>query len=290
MKSYFLIFLILLVSFVWSSDNPKEVLKKQVPFGHEKSLKVSVSFGNGSIYMSKITSNNIFEGEFVYEHYRPQIHYEVVGKEGHLEVFFYGKVKKGGKERGSHHISSLKKIYDNKLQLNISDKIPLDLNLELGVVKGTLDLSGLMLRNLDLEIGVCKTSIIFDEPNPISLEHCSIEGGVGNLIIVKLGNANVENFRFEGGVGSYELDFTGEYRQNISAEIEMGMGKLTLYLPRYVGTRIKVEKSFLSSFSIDECYKKSNYYYNDKWEKTPYQLDIEVNTGVGKVEVIWEDN
>ena len=86
------------------------------------------------------------------------------------------------------------------------------------------------------------------------------------------------------------LDFGGKYQQDMHANIEIGMGKVKLYLPKYVGTRIEVDKSFLSSFSIDEAYKKGDFYYNDQWEKTPYMLDMKVEAGVGKVDIIWVED
>jgi hypothetical protein len=50
-----------------------------------------------------------------------------------------------------------------------------------------------------------------------------------------------------------------------------------------------VEKSFLSSLSIDEVYKKDDVYYNDMWEKTSHHLDIDLETGVGKIDIVWID-
>ncbi len=272
---------------LWARDENFDVLKKQIPLTREKSLVVLLKYGNGYFTLGKSSPANIFEGRFVYERQRPEVRYEIVGSEGRLDIYFSGKLKKDDQEEESRNISSLKKIYDNKLDLRLNPNLPLSLEMELGVIKGEMDLGGLQIESLNMEIGVSEADIYFDQPNPVEMRTCRIEGGVGKLNMENLGNANFEEFTFEGGVGSYVLDFTGEYHQDAFADIQLGIGKVTLYLPRYVGTRIKVEKSFLSSFSIDECYKKGKYYYNDNWKKTPYNLDMNISTGLGKIKVIW---
>ncbi|GAB4363419.1 MAG: hypothetical protein Kow0042_01300 [Calditrichia bacterium] len=280
---------LLLPLYLLASSNEAEVLKKQALLTREKSLNVSITYGNGFITISKLTTKNVYEGEFVYEKSRPDIRYDIVGDEGRLQVYFSGKVRKDSRDEDARNISSITNLYDNELRLHLSPEIPINLDLELGMIKGNLDLSGLKIQSLNMEIGVSKGTIVFDEPNPIKMENCTIEGGVGKLNIERLGNARVKNFSFEGGVGSYVLDFSGEYKLNTNANITIGMGKVTLYLPRYIGTRLKVDKSFLSSFSIDKIYKEGDYYYNDNWEKTRYNLDMKVEAGVGKVDVVWVD-
>ena len=172
------------------------------------------------------------------------------------------------------------------MNLNFSPKIPLDLDLDFGVIKGDLDFSGLQVKNIDIEVGVSKADIYFEKP---TMESFNIEGGVGKLHIEKLGNANLKEMTFEGGIGSYELDFSGEYQQDLYGDMELGMGKLVLYIPKKIGTRISVDKSFLSSLSIDEAYKNGDVYTNDQWEKSKYNIDLDIETGVGKIEVIWTD-
>lgn len=286
-KTIFLFLLLALIFSGFADENSQQVLKKREPLTHEKSLTVFVKYGNGYINLKPATSKNAFEGEFVYWKNRPEVRYEIVGDEGRLNVYFSGKLRKEDDE--SRNIMSLSKLYDNELDLSLTPRVPVDLDLELGVIKGTLDFGGLRIKNLRMEVGVSTADMLFMEPNPVSLQSCTIEGGVGKLMIEKIGNANVEDFSFEGGVGSYVLDFSGEFKQNIGANIDLGMGKVKLYLPRYIGTRIKVDKSFLSSFSIDDIYKKNDYYYNENWEKTKYSLDLKIQTGVGKIEVIWVD-
>lgn len=287
-STYIILLLALLPALLLASEPETEVLKKQVPFSGEKSLSVFIDFGNGYIYLDRGDSINVFAGSFRYEKYRPRVQYERIGEEGRLSVKFSGKIHKDDEEQ-SQNISSLDKLYNNELNLQLSPALPIDLDAKLGVVKGSLDLGGLNLNRLNLELGVSQVQIAFEQPNPNWLRSCSIQGGVGKLRIVKLGNAHFRHFSFEGGVGAYSIDLSGDIRGEATADIQMGLGKLRIYLPRDVGTRVEVEKSFLSSFSIDECYKKGKYYYNDNWSKTDNSLDVRIETGLGKIEVIWVD-
>jgi hypothetical protein len=282
------IIIIILQNYSFAKDKESGHMTIEEPLTKEKSMVVFIRYGNGYIDFGKTNNNMAVIGEFTYKEYRPDVEYETVGNEGRLDIRFSGDVR-DEEDDDEKHINSFDELYDNELILKFSPKIPLSLELDFGVVKGDMNFGGLKVSNFNMEVGVSKTDIYFDEPNPISMEDFSIEGGVGKLNIDKIGNANIQEFTFDGGIGSYELDFTGDYQQSLYADIELGMGKLVLYLPKDVGTRLSVDKSFLSSFSIDEAYKNGDVYTNDKWEKTKFKLDLDIETGLGKIEVLWVD-
>jgi hypothetical protein len=284
-------FLIILLFFeftaAFAADKERGRYNTEEPLTKEKLVKVSIKYGNGFIDIGSLDNDNVYEGEFLYKGYKPDVEYEVIGDEGRLDVHFSGDVSERGGDEDSKHLNSLDELYDNEMILHFNKKVPLDFDLDFGVIKGDMDLSSLRIQNIKMEVGVSKSSVFFNEPNKTSMDEFSIEGGVGKLEIDKLGNANVKSFDFEGGIGSYELDFSGNYQQDLAAHIELGMGKMTLYLPENIGTRLKVDKSFLSSFSIDDVYKDGDMYTNDKWGKTKYSLDMSIETGVGKIDVEW---
>ncbi|UCF63089.1 MAG: hypothetical protein JSW33_11000 [bacterium] len=287
-NSWILICFLVWIQPLFSEDSRTGKLNVEEPFSREKNMVVFIKYGNGYLNIAKSDPKMVFDGEFLYAEYKPDVRYEVVGDEGRLDIRFSGDVRDQDEE-DSKHIDSVDKLYENEMNLKFSPRVPLDLNMDLGVIKGDLDFSGLMVEKFDIEVGVSKAEIYFNEPNPTSIESFDIEGGVGKLRIEKLGNANIQEMSFEGGIGSYELDFSGKYQQNLYAKMELGMGKLTLYIPRKIGTRISVDRSFLSSFSIDEAYKSGDVYTNDRWEKSKYQIDLDIESGVGKIDVIWVD-
>ncbi len=284
---WIIVVIALTIGMAGASDKEQGSITREELLSREKSMLVYIKYGNGHINLSRNQDDKLFRGEFLYREFRPDIRYEIVGDEGRLDIRHSGEAPRN--ERDSKHISSLDEIYDNEFNLSFTDKIPVDFDLSFGVIKGDLNFTGLKVGNINMEVGVSKTAIIFDEPNLIPMRSFSIEGGVGKLQVENLGNANLREFAFEGGIGSYELDFSGEYRQNLKGSIELGLGKLTLYLPRRTGVRLSVDKSFLSSFIIDQVYKKGDFYTNDQWGQSKYGIDLQVETGVGKIEVVWID-
>jgi hypothetical protein len=274
------------------SDVEKKLSKIQqsVPKTTEKSVYADISLGTGLLYLNRGTENQIFEGEFFYQNQSPSIEYEIVGSEGRLTIDFneFGSGHKD-EERNIKSLSSLDDFKENECRLNLSDKIPLSLNLDLGLVKGELDLGGLQIENFDFTSGVSKAYINFNTPNPVILENFNVEAGVGDLEINKIGNSNFRYFNFDGGIGNYVLDFSGQLKHDASINIGVGLGRIKLYLPRSSGVRIIVDESFLSSFSIDDIYKKDDIYYNNNWGNAVANLDFKISSEVGKVTVIWLD-
>ncbi len=263
-------------------------LRRAVEKTYEKSVYARIKVNNGMIYINKAKSNQVFNGEFIFTKHPPMVEYEIVGDEGRLSVRVTDRVskRKESNEVEDYDIE-MNQVYENECYLNFSPGIPLSVKMDLGVIKGEVDLGGLKLKNVDISTAVSQASIDFSEANPIRLEDLKIENGVGKLKVYRIGNANFSKFHFEGGVGKYVLDFDGDYTHDVSADVEIGMGKLTIYLPQTIGVRIEVDKSFLSSLDIDKVYKDHDIYYNDLWDENNPKLDLHIDSGVAKVKIEW---
>ncbi|NOX38864.1 MAG: hypothetical protein GXO78_15150 [Calditrichaeota bacterium] len=266
-------------------------LRRIIDWSGEEALHARIYVGTGLFYLMPGSSKRIMEGEFLFRKIPPKISYEVVGDKGQLRIRFTDKPskKKEEDEDQSTNISSLDEIYENECNLRFTPNIPISLILEFGVVKGEVELGGLQMEKLKLSVGVSGLDVNFQKPNPIIMEEIEVEAGVGKLQLENLGNANFSYFKFDGGLGSYEVDLSGDFRQNADVDINLGLGKLLLYLPRSIGVRLKVNKSFLTSFSIDDVYKKNNYYFNENWGKAPYSMDIRIDAGIGRISIEWVD-
>ena len=286
---YFLVLSLFAVAGTSREDEKQSSkITKSVERTSEKTIYADITLGNGVIYLGKGSKGKIFDGEFIYSTNIPDINYEVIGDEGRLTIRFDDdEFKEKGKEKKFTSLSSLDNLYENECHLKLTPDIPISLNVELGVVKGELKLGGLQLKEISFSSGVNKTFIDFDEPNPILLDYFDVEAGVGVLKMYNLGNANFRRFNFEGGIGEYVLDFAGNKYDNSRVDIDVGLGKVKLYLPQSSGVRMKVDKSFLCSFDIDDIYKKDDFYYNENWGKTENSMDMNIETGVGNISVVW---
>ena len=283
-------FLFLSLFLFFDSNQAKENNKidKSADRTSETSINVDISLGNGRLFLEKGINDKIFDGEFFYKNNLPDVKYEIVGETGRLTVRFdEQRFKRKGEENKFTRLSSLDNLYEDECRLKLSPNLPIVLNLDLGLARGELKFGGLQIKEIKLTSGVSKTKIDFSEPNPISLEYFDVEAGVGTLEISNLGNANFKHFKFDGGIGDYIIDFAGDHYLNTKVDIGVGVGKVKIYLPRSAGVRMKVDKSFFCSFNIDDIYKKDDLYYNDKWGKTDNSLDMNLETGVGNVSVVW---
>ena len=84
---------------------------------------------------------------------------------------------------------------------------------------------------LTISDGASKTSVTFNEPNPVKMERLEYHTGASEVNLIGLGNAHVKEIEFNGGAGSYKLDFSGELKNDMNVRISAGMSDLTLTIP-----------------------------------------------------------
>jgi hypothetical protein len=190
-----------------------------------------------------------------------------------------------GIESQSDHFSrNVGEKSKGEMRLSLSRSVPVDLSLELGATKATLDLGGLDLTALQLGSGASETVVDFSSPNQGQMRTLDVDIGAASFEARNLANANVANVRVHGGVGGVELDFGGQWRQDMTVNIDLALGKLTLHVPRDVGVRVEVQK-FLASFDEQGLEKRGDAYYSDNWDKAKYHLRLRAQTTFGGIEL-----
>jgi predicted membrane protein len=86
------------------------------------------------------------------------------------------------------------------------------------------------------------------------------------------------------GVGELKLDLSGERKQNLEVKIDGGIGHGTIYLPETIGVRVKVEGG-IGSVDSHSLAKTGDYYTNEAYGKTDVTLDIQVEAGIGSIDL-----
>jgi hypothetical protein len=239
-------------------------------------LDVHIRYGAGELNLKPADEPMLYQMEmrFDEENYAPLTEYDsekrrlrlgVEGKEGRRSMRL---------REGSHATIALTR------------KVPLDLDLEFGAGEADIDLGGIALRRLDLSTGASETRIRFGERNPVRAEQIRIQAGAAELEVIGLGNTRAERFSFEGGVGSTLLDFSGEWDRSATASVEMGIGSVTLRLPRGLGVRVNKD-SFLTSFDSQGLVKRGSSYFSTDWNTAAHRLTIDVDAAFGSIEVEW---
>jgi hypothetical protein len=74
----------------------------------------------------------------------------------------------------------------------------------------------------------------------------------------------------------------------MNAGVEMGLGTLTLRLPRGLGVRI-VKDGLLASFDSQGLTKRGDVYYSEDYEDTTYKLSLDLDAALGSIRVEWVD-
>jgi hypothetical protein len=170
----------------------------------------------------------------------------------------------------------------------LSREVPVELDLEFGAGKADIQLGGMAIQQLEISTGASETSIGFDAPNTVVAERITIEAGAADLEVLGLGNARAEQITFRGGVGSTVLDFSGAWDRSVTASVEMGIGAVTLRLPRGPGIRID-RSSFLTSFEATDLERRGDSYYSAGWDSAEQRITIDLSAALGSIEIDWID-
>jgi len=248
-----------------------------------ENLEVRIDLGAGEFQLAVEKMDEVAVADAEYDERRIEVYadYDEHGKTGVVEF--------RSECRRNFNIDTEDNIWD----IILSDKYPTELEIDIGACEAEFDLGGLPLEFLDLDVGAADAEISFGKPNPIEAEEIMIDAGAADFRLKKLGNANFRRLTFDGGVGDFELDFSGEYKGMSRVDIDIGMGSATLYIPRDLPVRIEADDSFLSSVDFDNAPRKfledDDYYETDDFDDADYGLDIEVSVGLGSVDIIFED-
>lgn len=153
--------------------------------------------------------------------------------------------------------------YINEWDLSFSDSMALTLDVNLGAGRSDLTLGSLDLSRLD------------------------VDSGAGEAIIDLAGSSSLTDFRLSMGAGQVTVDLTGDWANDLNATIDGGLGELTVRLPSGVGVRVDVS-SGLGSVDAGGLNKNGDTYTNDAYGESDVTLDININAGVGQVNLITE--
>lgn len=114
--------------------------------------------------------------------------------------------------------------------------------------------------------------------NHVPLEiHTQMGAGKTNL---ELGELSLSKLHVEMGAGEATVDLAGNWRRDVEARLEGGVGRATVKLPRSVGVRVTVEGG-LGSVSTPDFKKDGDAFVNDEYGKSPVTVKVRVEGGIG---------
>lgn len=258
---------------------------KEIPLTKEREVKVTLSAGLGNVNISRGSTSMLIEADVESEQdqeFADAFDYAVRDGVGYLNVDINddNEDRKERKKKFSFH-----GFDSDRWSMQISDAIPISFDIELGFGSGHLDFTGLKVKDLNVSAGASSVTMRFDRPNQAVIENLNIESGLSKFRAEGLGNANFNHLKFEGGVGSYVLDFSGILKKEVDVDIEVGLGALTIIIPERVGAHIMYEKSWVSHCSIDNDFseEEENNYYTANYASAIGRMNLRVESGLGTV-------
>ena len=233
-----------------------------------ESLKVSIAFGAGELNIEP-GAEALIEGTAAYnvDDFRPKVE----ATNGEVEL-----------TSGNLEIEGFPKFNDriiNKWELSLSDR-PMELKIFAGAYEGDLELGGLSLTSLRIADGAADVRVNFAEPNQEVMGSFRYETGASSVVLTNLGNANFRSMTFQGGAGSYELDFSGDMQEDATVLIQTGLSDLTVSVPDNLDVRVRIEGG-LTNISRSGGWGQSGSTYTHSGDGP--DLDITIKLGAGNL-------
>jgi len=250
----------------------------------EKELNVVLSTSIGSISIARGQEQKVLSISSANQKKKDgdvDLSYTIRNRVGYLDL----ALGESG-DHGSDHFK-IKGFKEGAWQLHFSEALPVSFELELGFGSADIDLSGLQVRDFSLTTGASDVMLSFDTPNEVLLDHMNIETGLSKFDGRNLGNGNFKYFRFEGGVGTYTLDFSGTLRREVDVDIQLGLGVLTLIVPSDVGARVITNDNWFSHIECDKGFQSTGkeQFETENFSRAEGKMNIRIETGLGRVKL-----
>ena len=97
---------------------------------------------------------------------------------------------------------------------------------------------------------------------------------LAGLALTKLG--------IEVGAGQLTVDLTGDWKKDLDAKIEGGVGSATIRLPKDVGVRVHATGG-IGSINARGLQQEADVYVNDAYGKSAVTLRLNIEGGVGQI-------
>ncbi len=289
-SKYTILLLVLAVSGILMGQN----LQRDVKRTDEKEVKVKIESSFGSVNITKGGTDKIVKVFYRRKEKDRQpklnLDYYLNRKIGELNIELHPEgvdIETAADGDMNVHVNNFDFDTD-EWYVQLVEGIPLSIDAELGAGESNFDFSGLTINDLTISTGASSSKLQFDEKNKGEIRKLKIESGVSKFVADNLNNANFRTMEFEGGVGSYYLDFGGELKKEVNVDISVGLGSITIVVPKKIGLMIKYEDSWLSNLSLNDdefVRKKKGVYVSDNYDDAEGKMDIFIESGLGSVKI-----
>jgi hypothetical protein len=143
--------------------------------------------------------------------------------------------------------------------VRLNDKIPMDLDLNLGAGKGKFELG--IINATQIKMGL----------------------GAGEFNI-NLAGSPVTDLKVDAGVGEAFIDLTGKREKDLDAVFNCGIGSLNLTVPSGCGVKISIT-GLLGDITAENLTREGDSWYNEAWDKEGPRMRIRINGAIGDIKL-----
>ncbi len=129
----------------------------------------------------------------------------------------------------------------NRVEITIPRGYPLEVVGKIGMGESEIDLGGLWVSRVDLDLSAGDHFLEFREPLPYPMEDFRINSSMGNLEVRSLGAASPSVVNVKHGMGEMLLDLEGEWRGDAEVRADFSMGACRVWLPD--GVRVEIDRA-----------------------------------------------
>jgi hypothetical protein len=182
--------------------------------------------------------------------------------------------------KGNIGLPNNKIINDWELMIG---NVPTDLVVKAGAYKGNLDLSGIPITNLEINDGASQAEVTFDQLNPEIMKSLIYKTGASQISLYGLANANFDEMQFDGGAGSYTLDFSGDLQHDTDISVNFGLGDVKIIIPKGMPAQVIVDGG-LNNVELTGTWSIDGSVYNVNGNGP--KLYFRVKMGLGNLQLI----
>jgi hypothetical protein len=126
-----------------------------------------------------------------------------------------------------------------RLTLLIPPAVPIELSLNVSMGESRIELGGLTLSDLGLDLSMGNHEVNFRQPVVDGLIRLRLNARMGNISVENLGNARAKSVEASGSMGNLTADLGGDWRPGSEAELSFtqSMGEVRVNVP----TKVRLE-------------------------------------------------
>lgn len=120
---------------------------------------------------------------------------------------------------------------ENHVTVHLPRAVPMELFLDIDLSETEVDLSGLALLGLVVDMSMGEYDVVVDEDNPSGMALARFKGRVGEFSLEGLSRLRASHIVVHGSMGEHRIDLDGPLLADTQMELKMRMGEMRVRLP-----------------------------------------------------------